>query len=75
MYDLQRILMDAWVKKNNIEIVNKLKSNDGTWRYFLKPYVENGETCYPFTTAMMIFPDKFDDGNNYNFESTFNEYN
>lgn len=76
MYDLQKTILDNYVKKYNIEVIKKeLKDNGKTWFYFLKPYKEDNQTVYPFITAKMIFPETFYDKNNINFESTFNEYN
>jgi len=75
-YDLQKIMMDNYVKKNNIEVESKRLSKDGsTWFYNLKPIMIDGEKCYPYITAKIIFPDKFDNEKEYNHESTFNEYN
>lgn len=74
MCDLQKILLDNYCKKYNIEISKKELSNDGTWFYWLKMTwdAECKEFVYScYITALILFPERFGIDTNESEQSQF----
>jgi hypothetical protein len=60
MYDLQKILLDNYCKKNSIGILRIETDRDGILRYYLKPvHNRDGSITYASITAQTLFPERF----------------